>query len=134
MDRHGQHQISTTKGIREPKRFKGGRTNTCVDSNSGVRARVVSDGTRYWRTRERAKRKDGESHAEPTADVRGVAKWDERRGDEARERTRRRAVDDGERDEPTRTVHVWPKEGQQTCEEGCGRHDVERAWRGGRGS
>src|SRR6266850_2814750 len=132
-ERHGQHQISTTKRIRKPKGLKGGEP-TCVDSNGRVRARGVSDGPGYGWTGERAERKDGDGHAHATTNVRGVAEWDEWRADEAHERAGRRAVDDGERDERFGAVHVWPEEGQQACEGDRGHHDVERAWRGGGGS
>ena len=93
----------------------------------------MSNGTGYGWTRECAERKDGDGHAHATADVRGIAERDERRADKARERAGRRAVDDGERDERSGAVHVWPEEGQQACEGDRGHHDVQRAWRAGGG-
>lgn len=68
---------------------------TCVNSDSGVAARSMSDGARYWRTRERAKGEDGKEHAYAAPDVRRVAHWDQRRCDEARERAGCCTIEDG---------------------------------------
>ena len=68
---------------------------TCVNSDSGVAARGMSDGAGYRRARERAKGEDSKEHAYAAPDVRRVAHWDQRRCDETCERAGRCTVEDG---------------------------------------